>query len=152
MVPESESFIFGYRAIQLHNKINVYHGKRLIELKRTFDFDRETSEPSACDMLISALLCDLAETLNRVCRNQNVFVEDFEATAKVKLVNPLNIVGVNGYEQEKPYIEKIEVDLYCYIETDRIMDVFEMVEQNSALVQLCNYKNNKIKLNWKPQK
>lgn len=151
MVPEAESFEFTYRAVKPEQTLKLYHGKRSIELRKTFDFDRETPYPSACDMLIGSLICDLIDSLYRTCRNNGVYIEDPEATAKIKLAHPLHIAGVRGYEHKRPCIVDVQIDVYCYIETDDPSQLFYRAEQNAALVQLCAA-GGKVKINWKPQK
>lgn len=151
MVPESESFEFSYRAVRPDEVLKLYHGKRSIQLKKTFDFDRETPEPSGCDLFVASLICDLAESLHRQCHISDVYLEDLEATVRIKLVQPLHIVGVRGFENAKPSIVDVQIDVYCYIETDNPFELFSLAEQKAALVQLCAA-GGKIKINWKPQK
>ena len=115
---ESRNYDVSYRAI-LTNKetVKVFTEKDFIEVTSEVEFDSEKSQYSSLNYFASSIVGGIIHSLKNTGKRSGIFLGEIEGKIKIKLKNPLTLLGVKGYEEE-PVISECSIIMYIYSELD----------------------------------
>lgn len=111
---EANNYDISYRAVFHGEKsLKLYTDKEPIEIVSDISFDSEADEKSAVNYFAAAIAGGILYHIVEIANKNGILLEDVEGKVRLKLKNPLSIIGVKGYE-ESPYIESCDFVIYLY--------------------------------------
>lgn len=113
---DAENFTFDMRATANDLRtVKVYGDRALIQTDQQLPLDNEKEDLSSLETFISSILQSILLTIIREAKIRKIDLEEIEAKAKAIVKYPLRTLAVIGVS-ENPYIEKIEIRVYYYID------------------------------------
>ena len=145
---ESHVYSISYRNIMDKNgKIKVFTEKDVIEVESEMDFDMEASYKSSINYFIASIVGSIMKSMAENGKKENINITEFESVIKIKLENPLTLLGVKGYTDE-PRISTCDIKLYMYADVEDEM-LTEFCENNLSKCLIYNTLKDSVKFNIK---
>ena len=117
-IDESRFFELNFRAVvNEQDAVKIFLGKRTLEMNAQVSFDAEYPDVTSLDYFLAGLLGGVLLALLEQAKYKRIRIEDLEGRFSAKLVNPLTLLRVQGYDQA-PDLQDARIVIYLYAEME----------------------------------
>jgi len=131
------------------NEVKLYTRNQSLTLKEVVSFDSKAPLPSSLELFITALASSYLLTLQKEAKKAKLSLGEMEAQLTCTLQNPLELLGVIGYEEEAE-ISAITGKLYLYTESDplKLQSLCQKALEKSLIYRLLD--QNRVSVSIEP--
>lgn len=117
--------------------IRIYTDNDYFIVGDSVSFDSEAENISAINYFCGSFLASIIKILVKKAKMAGVDIEEIEGKIDFRLTNPLNILGVKGYDEPSD-IEEMTIKIYYYAEgeEDYLKNLFMEILSSNPLYRL----------------
>ncbi|WP_333804587.1 OsmC family protein [Sulfurospirillum sp.] len=117
-VNEQTSYLSSFRIFLSHeNEAKFYTRNQSIIIKDIATFDSKATMLSSIELFVASFASSYILAIKKEAKKEKIILEEIEARFICHLENPLELLGVVGYEDEAT-IKALNGDVYIYSEMD----------------------------------
>jgi len=117
-VNEQTTYLSSFRIFLSHsNEAKFYTRNQSITIKDIATFDSKAATLSSIELFVASFASSYILAIKKEAKKEKIVLEEIEARFTCHLENPLELLGVVGYDDEAT-IKSLNGDVYIYTETD----------------------------------
>jgi hypothetical protein len=117
-VNEQTTYLSSFRIFLSHkNEAKFYTRNQSITIKDIATFDSKATMLSSIELFVASFASSYILAIKKEAKKEKIILEEIEARFTCHLENPLELLGVVGYDDEAT-IKSLNGDVYIYSETD----------------------------------
>jgi len=131
------------------NEIKFYTRNQSLTINEAATFDSNAALLSSLELFVASFISSYIFAIKKEACKENLSIEEMEASFTCNLENPLELLGVIGYDEEA-MIKSIQGKIYLYSEYPeaKIIDLCQRALKKSLIYQLLN---NRIDVHIEPR-
>lgn len=121
------------------NEVKFYTRNQSLTIKDIATFDSKAATLSSLELFVASFVSSYILAIKKEAKREKILLEEIEARFTCNLENPLELLGVVGYDDEAT-IKSLSGDLYIYSEMDasKIKDLVQRALQKSIIYKMLN--------------
>lgn len=121
------------------NEVKFYTRNQSLTIKDIATFDSKAATLSSLELFVASFVSSYILAIKKEAKSEKILLEEIEARFTCNLENPLELLGVVGYDDEAT-IKSLSGDLYIYSEMDasKIKDLVQRALQKSIIYKMLN--------------
>jgi uncharacterized OsmC-like protein len=147
-----QSFDLGVRVVSRDLRtLKVFTGRNAFEMDSQASFDSTHVTVSAAEYFLGSLSGSMALSILEQARREHLDIEDIEVKLRGSIEHPLALLGVRGYEQQRPALARLEIDFFLYADVDEdVLEEFCLRALERSLVYNSVKESLAITIRFKP--
>lgn len=139
-VAEQTTYQSSFRIFLSHkNEVKFYTRNQSLSVKDIATFDSKATTLSSLELFVASFASSYILALKKEAKREKILLEEIEACFTCNLENPLELLGVVGYDDEAT-IKSLSGVVYIYSETNptHIEHLCQIALQKSIIYKMLN--------------
>lgn len=121
------------------NAVKFYTRNQSITIKEIATFDSKASALSSLELFVASFASSYILAIKKEAKKEKIILEEVEARFTCHLENPLELLGVVGYDDEAT-LKSLRGDIYIYSEMDAhtMKDLVQRALHKSIIYKMLN--------------